>query len=73
MGFARNVIGLLAVSCGLYYLTSASSLTDNGKWTLIGATFFLTIVWVLMGNRTPNRITVSTTNQQESEAQDEEE
>ena len=73
MGFARNVIGLLAVSCGLYYLTSASSLTDNGKWTLIGVTFFLTIVWVLMGNRTPKRITVSTTHQQESEAQDEEE
>ena len=72
MGFARNVTGLLAVSCGLYYLTSASSLTDNGKWTLIGITFLFTIIWVLMGNRSPKKIPVSTTQQQESQSQEEE-
>ena len=52
MGFARTVIGLIALTSGFFYLTSASSLTDNGKWTLIGITFAFTTIWVLMGGRT---------------------
>jgi len=59
MGFARNVTGLIALSCGLYYLTSASSLTDNGKWTLIGITFLFTTLWVMMGNRSPRSAQIS--------------
>tara|TARA_B100000614_G_C14518439_1_gene481572 strand:+ start:119 stop:1039 length:921 start_codon:yes stop_codon:yes gene_type:complete len=59
MGFARNVTGLIALSCGLYYLTSASSLTDNGKWTLIGITFLFTTLWVMMGNRSPRSTQIS--------------
>ena len=51
MGFARTVIGLIALTSGFFYLTSASSLTDNGKWTLIGVTFAFTTIWVLMGGR----------------------
>ena len=51
MGFARTVIGLFALTSGFYYLTSASSLTDTGKWTLIGLTFAFTAIWVLMGGR----------------------
>jgi len=51
MGFARTVIGLSALTSGFYYLTSASSLTDTGKWTLIGLTFAFTTIWVLMGGR----------------------
>ena len=51
MGFARTVIGLIALTSGFYYLTSASSLTDTGKWTLIGLTFAFTTIWVLLGGR----------------------
>ena len=73
MGFARNVTGLIALSCGLYYLTSASSLTDDGKWTLIGITFLFTIIWVMMGNRSPRRVPTNTTIQQEIASTEEEE
>lgn len=55
MGFARTVTGLIALTSGFYYLTSASSLTDNGKWTLIGVTFMFTTIWVLMGGRQVSR------------------
>lgn len=51
MGFARTVTGLIALTSGFFYLTSASSLTDSGKWTLIGVTFAFTSIWVLMGSR----------------------
>ena len=50
MGFARTVTGLISLTSGLYYLTSASSLPDNGKWTLIGVTFVFSMLWVLMGS-----------------------
>ena len=73
MGFARNVSALIALSCGLYYLTSASSLTDDGKWTLIGITFLFTIIWVMLGNRSPRRVPVPVSQEQEVESQDEEE
>ena len=56
MGFARTVTGLIALTSGFYYLTSASSLTDNGKWTLIGVTFTFTTIWVLMGGRQVSRV-----------------
>ena len=58
MGFARTVTGLIALTSGFYYLTSASSLTDTGKWTLIGLTFAFTTIWVLMGGRERSRIPV---------------
>ena len=51
MGFLRTLCGLVAVSAGIFYLTSASSLSDNGSWTLIGITFGATFVWVLLGGR----------------------
>tara|TARA_B100001564_G_scaffold182078_1_gene152914 strand:- start:4776 stop:5702 length:927 start_codon:yes stop_codon:yes gene_type:complete len=73
MGFARNVSALIALSCGLYYLTSASSLTDDGKWTLIGITFLFTIIWVMLGNRSPRRVPVPVSHEHEVESQDEEE
>lgn len=51
MGFLRTLCGLVAASAGIFYLTSASSLSDNGSWTLIGITFGATFVWVLLGGR----------------------
>tara|TARA_B100001996_G_scaffold128842_1_gene97848 strand:- start:9162 stop:10052 length:891 start_codon:yes stop_codon:yes gene_type:complete len=43
--------GLVALSAGLFYLTSASSLSDDGKWILIGLTFVSASSWVLIGGR----------------------
>tara|TARA_B100000459_G_scaffold141843_1_gene101978 strand:+ start:2555 stop:3445 length:891 start_codon:yes stop_codon:yes gene_type:complete len=43
--------GLVALSAGLFYLTSASSLSDEGKWILIGITFASASSWVLIGGR----------------------
>ena len=51
MGFLRTMCGLVALSAGLFYLTSASSLSDNGKWILIGITFASASSWVLIGGR----------------------
>ena len=51
MGFFRTLCGLVAASAGIFYLTSASSLSDNGSWSLIGITFGATLVWVLLGGR----------------------
>jgi hypothetical protein len=51
MGFLRTLCGLVAASAGIFYLTSASSLSDNGSWILIGITFSATFVWVLLGGR----------------------
>ena len=65
MGFARTVTGLIAITSGIYYMTSASSLPDNGKWTLIGITFAFSVIWVMMGNRNS-----STTNVVKSYSQD---
>ena len=58
MGFARTVIGLIALTSGFFYLTSASTLTDSGKWILIGVTFAFTTIWVLMGGRKGSRVPV---------------
>ena len=58
MGFARTVTGLMALTSGFYYLTSASTLTDNGKWTLIGVTFVFTTIWVLLGGKQDTRVPV---------------
>jgi hypothetical protein len=46
--------GLVALSAGLFYLTSASSLSDDGKWILIGLTFASASTWVLIGNSPVN-------------------
>ena len=51
MGFLRTMCGLVALSAGLFYLTSASSLSDDGKWILIGITFACASSWVLIGGR----------------------
>ena len=51
MGFLRTMCGLVALSAGLFYLTSASSLSDDGKWILIGITFASASFWVLIGGR----------------------
>ena len=51
MGFLRTLCGLVAASAGIFYLMSASSLSDNGSWTLIGITFGATFAWVLLGGR----------------------
>ena len=51
MGFLRTMCGLVALSAGLFYLTSASSLSDDGKWILIGLTFVSASSWVLVGGR----------------------
>ena len=51
MGFLRTMCGLVALSAGLFYLTSASSLSDDGKWILIGITFASASSWVLIGGR----------------------
>ena len=54
MGFLRTMCGLVALSAGLFYLTSASSLSDDGKWILIGLTFASASTWVLIGNSPVN-------------------
>ena len=51
MGFVRTLSGLIAISAGLFYLTSASSLSNDGKWLLIGITFSFMLIWVLLGGR----------------------
>ena len=51
MGFLRTMCGLVALSAGLFYLTSASSLSDDGKWILIGLPFVSASSWVLIGGR----------------------
>jgi len=51
MGFFRTVCALVAASAGIFYLTSASSLSSDGKWSLIGVTFVASLMWVLLGGR----------------------
>ena len=57
MGFLRTLCGLVALSAGIFYLTSASSLSDNGSWSLIGITFGATFAWVLLGGRGAKKAT----------------
>lgn len=51
MGFLRTVCALVAASAGIFYLTSASSLSSDGRWSLIGVTFVSALLWVLLGGR----------------------
>lgn len=51
MGFFRTVCALVAVSAGVFYLTSASSLSSDGKWSLIAITFVSALFWVMLGGR----------------------
>ena len=51
MGFLRTVCALIAASAGIFYLTSASSLSSDGRWSLIGVTFVSALLWVLLGGR----------------------
>ena len=51
MGFFRTICALVAASAGIFYLTSASSLSSDGKWSLIGVTFIASLMWVLLGGR----------------------
>ena len=51
MGFLRTVCALVAASAGIFYLTSASSLSSDGRWSLIGVTFISALLWVLLGGR----------------------
>lgn len=74
MGFFRTVCALVAASAGIFYLTSASSLSSDGKWSLIGVTFVASLMWVLLGgrgvkNNSRNRAETSTnaTPEQDSE------
>ena len=46
MGLLRNLSGLTTVSLGVFYLTSASNLSDDGAWIIIGAIFLSSCVWV---------------------------
>jgi len=64
MGFLRTLCGLVAASAGIFYLTSASNLSDNGKWSLIGITFVATFGWVLLGGRGVKTVS-KVTNQEE--------
>ena len=50
MGFLRTLCGLVAAS-GYFLSYSASSLSENGSWSLIGITFGATFAWVLLGGR----------------------
>ena len=49
--FLRTVCALVAASAGIFYLTSASSLSSDGRWSLIGVTFVSALLWVLLGGR----------------------
>ena len=51
MVFLRTVCALVAASAGIFYLTSASSLSSDGRWSLIGVTFVSALLWVLLGGR----------------------
>ena len=51
MGFLRTVCALVAASAGIFYLTSASRLSSDGRWSLIGVTFISALLWVLLGGR----------------------
>ena len=59
MGFLRTVCALVAASAGIFYLTSASSLSSDGRWSLIGVTFVSALLWVLLGGRGVNNDSAS--------------
>lgn len=76
MGFLRTVCALVAASAGIFYLTSASSLSSDGRWSLIGVTFVSALLWVLLGGRGVKNDSASrvktTSNQVESDDSEEE-
>ena len=56
MGLLRNLSGLITVSLGVFYLTSASNLSNDGAWMIIGAIFVSTSVWVFSGGNKRKQI-----------------
>ena len=56
MGLLRNLSGLTTLSLGVFYLTSASSLSDDGAWLIIGAIFLSSCVWVFSGGNKRKQI-----------------
>ena len=56
MGLLRNLSGLITLSLGVFYLTSASSLSNDGAWMIIGAIFLSTSVWVFSGGNKRKQI-----------------
>ena len=76
MGFLRTVCALVAASAGIFYLTSASSLSSDGRWSLIGVTFVSALLWVLLGGRGVKNDSASrvktTSNEVESDDSEEE-
>ena len=76
MGFLRTVCALVAASAGIFYLTSASSLSSDGRWSLIGVTFVSALLWVLLGGRGVKNDSASrvktTSNQVESDDSEDE-
>ena len=56
MGLLRNLSGLTTLSLGVFYLTSASSLSNDGAWLIIGAIFLSTCVWVFSGGNKRKQI-----------------
>ena len=56
MGLLRNLSGLTTLSLGVFYLTSASSLSNDGAWLIISAIFLSTCVWVFSGGNKRKQI-----------------
>ena len=56
MGLLRNLSGLTTLSLGVFYLTSASSLSNDGAWMIIGTIFLSTCVWVFSGGNKRKQI-----------------
>ncbi len=56
MGLLRNLSGLTTVSLGVFYLTSASNLSEDGAWIIIGAIFLSSCVWVFSGGNKRKQI-----------------
>lgn len=56
MGLLRNLSGLTTLSLGVFYLTSASSLSNDGAWMIICAIFLSTCVWVFSGGNKRKQI-----------------
>lgn len=56
MGLLRNLSGLTTLSLGVFYLTSASSLSNDGAWLIIGAIFLSSCVWVFSGGNKRKQI-----------------
>lgn len=76
MGFLRTVCALVAASAGIFYLTSASSLSSDGRWSLIGVTFISALLWVLLGgrgvkNNSTSRVKIASNEVESDDSEDE--